>query len=329
MNNNIIPYSIIAKYLADELNDEERILFEKWRAASPENENVLKDLQYQWNGLLPLPESAFQKGKFNTWEKITKEINLGKKSFHLRWIVAAASVAFLLGLSIPYLTKSMSENTVPIAAQTVVVAPSGQKSYTLLPDGTKVWLNSDSKLTYSTSYNTKERLVYLEGEAYFDVVRNEKLSFIVKTGIVDVKVLGTEFNVSAYSTNDIIQVALIRGSIKLESAHNASLLAMLKPGEKAEVKRSGLHCSVLSCDVDTESSWRLNKLCFEGAYVYDVFQKVERWYGVKFNILNENKEYRYWFTLKTESLTELLQLINKITPIEYKIEGEEVTLTYK
>ncbi|WP_102409091.1 FecR family protein [Parabacteroides bouchesdurhonensis] len=329
MDHNEIPYAIIAKYFAGEINEEEGVLLEKWKNASPENEDTLNSLYLQWDGLPPLPESVFQEGKSGTWERILNDIKPDKKIYYIRWTIAAAVAAFLIGLYIPYFTKSFNNDIVNPLSQTVFIAPSGQKSHIILPDGTKVWLNSDSRLTYSTSYNMEDREVYLEGEAYFDVVKSELHRFIVKTDVVDVNVLGTEFNVSAYPENSMVQVFLTRGSVRLESANNASFLTMLKPGEKAEILKSGLRCTVSSCDVDTESSWRLNKLHFEGAYAYDVFKKAERWYGVKFHIENENKEYRYWFTLKTESLTELLQLINKITPIEYEVKGEEVTLKYK
>ena len=82
-------------------------------------------------------------------------------------------------------------------------------------------------------------------------------------------------------------------------------------------------------DAEAYNIWMLNKLQFKGESLYDVFRKIERWYGVKIRLENENPSYSYWFTLKTESLTEMLNLINQITPIDYKINGEEVTIRYK
>ncbi len=184
-------------------------------------------------------------------------------------------------------------------------------------------------MTVPVDFSKKRRLVKLEGEAYFDVVHDENNKFIVNTGTVNVLVHGTSFSVTDYPTDSFISVALEKGSVSVETSREHDLLTRLVPGQKLLIAKSDISWNVSAFDAEAYNIWMLNKLQFKGESLYDVFRKIERWYGVKIRLENENPSYSYWFTLKTESLTEMLNLINQITPIDYKINGEEVTIRYK
>ena len=330
-----IPYTLLAKYFANQSSENETEDVRQWREQSPENERTFTDLQNEWNEIHANKTLFVVPDKTKVWNTIVQRISktvqpvIYTKNTLYRAVAIAASIALLVGLSASFLLSGLNSFETGSVAENVIIAPIGQKSQLQLPDGSKVWLNSGSKLTYATNFSLSQREVNLEGEAFFDVVHDKAHIFIVKAGPVDVKVHGTSFSVSNYKTDAAVSVALVRGSVSVEASGDHELLAELMPGQKAEVVRSSENCTVSAFDAESHNVWMLNKLQFKGEAVYDVFKKVERWYGVKVRLVNEDPAYCYWFTLKTESLTELLNLINKITPIDYTVNGEEVTIRYK
>lgn len=336
MNEQHIPYELLAKCFARQCSPAEQEEAERWRKEKPEHERVFSQLQEQWERI-HLDTSAYViPDKAVVWKNIQREIHhkakqlpLYTRSLLIRITGIAAVFALIVGFSLSFLFKGGEGSWVASRFENVVMAPSGQKSQLILPDGTQVWLNSGSCLSYNYEFNTRDRVVNLEGEAYFDVKKDQRHPFVVKTGAVDVKVLGTSFNVQAYADEEDVRVALLRGKVSLLSATDQDLLTYLSPGQEATVSKNSLSCQVESCDAELESSWHQNVLKFDGVSASEVWKKLERWYGVHVTLLNTKPTNLYWFTVKTESLTELLEMINKITPIEYKLNGEEVTIRYK
>lgn len=245
----------------------------------------------------------------------------------LVWVVsAAASVALIIGLSIPYLTK----NTVTIPpAKVLVESPRGEKSKVYLPDGTLVWLNSGSQLVYYTDFNSKNRKVLLQGEAFFDVSENKELPFDVYANDLKIEVLGTSFNVNSYNEEKNTVISLLEGQVAVMTAQDDKLLSKIHPQQKIVVDKTTNNYELLSCDADMDGIWRYGQLKINNDPMSQVIAKMERWYGVNINLEGKQRSERYWLTIKTESLTEILELINKITPISYYIKGEEVTIRYK
>ncbi len=331
-----IPHTLLAKHFVNQTSVEESKEVRRWRAQSPENEKLYQEYLHEWEiahadfSRFVLPDSD------KMWGNILSRINepvktiLYTKKKLYKAIAVAASIALLVGLSFSvWLSAYYRSDGNYLAAEAVFIVPSGQKSQLILPDGTKVWMNSDSKLTYPVDFSKKRRLVKLEGEAYFDVVHDENKKFIVNTSTVNVLVHGTSFSVTDYPADSFISVALDKGSVSVETSRERDLLTRLVPGQKVQIAKSDISWNVSAFDAEAYNIWMLNKLQFKGESLYDVFRKIERWYGVKIRLENENPSYSYWFTLKTESLTEMLNLINQITPIDYKINGEEVTIRYK
>ncbi|GHT31902.1 anti-sigma factor [Bacteroidia bacterium] len=253
------------------------------------------------------------------------EVSFYSRTLQIRVLGIVAVIALVAGFCLSFLFYNNNDKPQAMA----VFSPSGQKTQLLLPDGTHVWLNGESSLTYPSDYNVDNRMVKLEGEAFFDVSQSKDIPFIVEANNVHVKVHGTMFNVKAYPSDKEITVALQKGSVSLLSASTGELITYLKPDEIAVVEKLNLAYEVLSCDAASENIWHLNKLSFDNILAYEVWKKLERWYGVHIDVKNVKPELTYRFTIKTESLTELLSLINRITPIEYKLNGEEVTVKYK
>lgn len=336
MNERQIPYELLAKYLSRQCTQAELEEVNRWLNEDAEHPLLLEKLKRQWEAVQVDASVFVIPDKAAVWNKVqarirdkAKQIPMYSRSLLIRVSSVAAAIALVLGFSLSFLLNNQKEFWQASQFENVVMAPPGQKTQLVLPDGTLVWLNSGSRLSYNYQYSTQDRIVNLEGEAFFDVQKDTQYPFIVKTGAVDVKVHGTAFNVSAYADEEDIIVALLQGEVSLLSAADQKLLTYLSPDQEATVSKRSLLCRVESCDAEIEASWHHNLLKFDGASVVEVWKKLERWYGVDITLSNVDTSKAYWFTIKTESLTELLEMINKITPIEYKLNGKEVTIRYK
>lgn len=336
MNERQIPYELLAKYLSRQCTQAELEEVNRWLNEDAEHPLLLEKLKRQWEAVQVDASVFVIPDKAAVWNKVqarirdkAKQIPMYSRSLLIRVSSVAAAIALVLGFSLSFLLNDQKESWQASQFENVVMAPPGQKTQLVLPDGTLVWLNSGSRLSYNYQYSTQDRVVNLEGEAFFDVKKDTQYPFIVKTGAVDVKVHGTAFNVSAYTDEENVMVALLRGKVSLLSAADQHVLTYLSPDQIATVSKNNLSCQVESCDAEIESSWHHNLLKFDGIPADEVWKKLERWYGVDITLSNIDPSRAYWFTVKTESLTELLEMINKITPIEYKLNGKEVTIRYK
>ena len=162
---------------------------------------------------------------------------------------------------------------------TITIRRSGEYKL-VLSDGTKVWLNSASKLKYPVALTGGQRKVFLEGEAYFQVARNEKSPFIVKSSCMAIKVLGTEFNVSAYSEDSVIQTTLVRGSVEVSSERGGQSV-VLHPGEQSVLNRQDYSLSVCTVDVSYAMAWKEGRLRFKEKPLSEVMKVISRWYDVE------------------------------------------------
>lgn len=337
---NKIPHIIITKYLLGEANADEMAALNSWREMSSENEAVFQE--YREIQTIAASDKARIPDKETIWKRLTAQIernpkeekterNLKTTKTYNRPLVVriasiAAAIALVIGFSLSYFRPAKVD---PSANEITVRAPGGQKSEIVLPDGTSIWLNSGSALTYNADYGTGNRTVRLEGEAFFDVTHNDKKIFEVLTGDIRVQVHGTAFGVKAYKEEESVGVSLLRGHVTVHSTSSKRLLADLKPDQKAVITKNTLTCSIEDCNAETENIWRYGKLKIEGAPISEVIDKISRWYGIDMSVQGNVGNEKYWFTIKTESLTEMLNLIDRITPIHYTINGEEVTIQYK
>ncbi len=326
-----VPYELIARCLAGECSPAEQAQLQEWRALDARNEELMRELSDEWQ----LTESRWRgpvvyPDRERVWNAIADRMEVSKRRFTKRfmWTVAsvAASVVLLLGISVKYLLKSdVAESEV----YSSVCSPVGKKMQLLLNDGTRVWLNSGSKLDYSLRYGKTDRKLKLAGEAYFDVKKNAQLKFVVQTGAVNVVVHGTAFNVRAYGAEPDVAVSLVRGSVEVAATEDNQSLALLVPGERVVVNKSNLTHTVAKCNAGLDAIWRMEKLRFDGASITDVAEKLSKWYGIDIIVTDSNRFQKYWFTVKSESLTEILASMNRLHPIEYTIAANRVEMKSK
>jgi ferric-dicitrate binding protein FerR (iron transport regulator) len=190
-----------------------------------------------------------------------------------------------------------------------------------------MWLNSGSSISYNNKFGETDRTVVLKGEAFFDVTKNKDIKFIVKTGTVNVVVHGTAFNVKSYLSDQEISVSLLRGSVDVVSSSDNKSLALLSPGERFVVEKLNLNSKVQKCDASLDGIWRLEKLKFEGATITEVAEKLGKWYGIDIAVKDTNKFQKYWFTVKSESINDILKSMNGLHPIKYSISGDNVVIS--
>lgn len=209
-----------------------------------------------------------------------------------------------------------------------IMTESGQKTHLILPDGSEVWLNSLSSLSYPSDFGMKHRTVRLTGEGYFEITKDETKTFHVETGNVNIVVHGTKFNVTAHADAPMTRISLVEGSISVEDKEHHSLV-MLIPDQTLQVNNDDLQFDIINENTRLVALWSENKCRVENASAEEMFKKIGYWYGLNIRLENNNTKYNYGFTIKEESFREFLELINELTPLEYHINGEEVTIRYK
>lgn len=248
----------------------------------------------------------------------------------LGWLRYAAVVVALV--TVGYLSFKGGQSNVESALGDIVVeAPQGSRTQMTLPDGSKVWLNAGSRISYSQGFSLVDRLVRLVGEGYFEVARNEQLPFSVKSENVEVKVLGTKFNFRDYPDDAEAIVSLAEGSVAMNSLRHPSAGELLKPGQRATVCKQTGRISVEDYEVAKSVYWTNGHLIFDGEPLADIVKDLERSYNVKVTIASEELlKLRFYgdFVRQEQSLGEVLDALKATGKIKYKIKGREVRLYY-
>lgn len=208
-----------------------------------------------------------------------------------------------------------------------LVIPRGGEFSLTLSDGTEVYMNADSKLRFPTKFGRNERVVELEGEAYFQVARNEKSPFIVKVASMEIEVLGTEFNVSAYPEDAVIQTTLVRGSVEVSSEKSGESV-ILHPGEQSALNRENNSLNVSTVDVSYVMAWKEGRLRFKEKPLREVMKIISRWYDVEVVYEDEEvKDYPFGCNFNRHATIEpLLKVFEATGTIETRIDGRKILI---
>lgn len=242
-----------------------------------------------------------------------------------QWLSYAAAVVLLAVLvTFVYRYKSGAGGAADYSSQTYkVLVDKGQRASILLPDGTRVWLNSHTELTYNGDYGKKNREVVLSGEGYFEVAKDSVSPFIVKAGEMEIEALGTAFNVKAYAEDKESTATLFEGKVRTSVGENEVLL---KPNESVCVNKVSRKMAVSAEFADYARMWKDNELVFRGETMEEVAVMLDRLYNVKVQFASERvKHYRFSGVIKNNSLENVVELISLTAPIVYrKVSGNIV-----
>lgn len=216
----------------------------------------------------------------------------------------------------------------PAASDMIVSVGSGERVSIVLPDGTKVNLNSETKLSYNVNdFNRKFREVSMGGEAYFEVAKNEKVPFIIKTNSMDVKVLGTVFNLQARDEELTTEINLIEGKVALK-AGNTQQEVLLFANQRAVLDKRTGSIKVFKDNPATAAPWLKGELVFHATPIRQVIRAIERSYGVSIQLTQNNLPDNDLFTgtFSTDNLQETLEILKMHYKFDYRINGKQVAI---
>ena len=209
--------------------------------------------------------------------------------------------------------------------------PYGKTFHLVLSDGTKIHLNAGSSLKYPVKFiHGKERQVFLEGEAFFDVAKDAKHPFIVNSNKLNIRVLGTSFNINSYPEDDNINTVLVEGSVSIypeDESYKNNTSSLLKPGYKASWNKNKKEINLDKVDTNIYTAWTKGKLIFLDMPFKNIRKKLERKYNVKIinnNEILENNTYNAVFDIET--IEQVLETLNENFPIEYKIIENQIII---
>ncbi|HKG07718.1 MAG TPA: FecR domain-containing protein [Pedobacter sp.] len=207
-----------------------------------------------------------------------------------------------------------------------ITTPKGGQYKIVLPDGTNVFLNAASSLVYPASFQGAERLVTLNGEAYFEVAKKMNMPFIVKSGQQTVEVLGTHFNINAYDDENVIRTTLTEGSVKVSSATASS---MISPGQQAVLSKNG-NGAIIKRNVSTEkeTAWKNGLFSFEGDDIKSVMRSISRWYNVEVSYRGDLSDIEFTGEIfRTAKLSEVYKIL-ELNNIHFDVEGKKIIVSY-
>ena len=245
-----------------------------------------------------------------------------RRKFYL-WFARVASVILLLlmtGLSVHYYTMSQM-----IMPDMIVSVEKGQKANVVLPDGSKVWVNSDSRLSYGSRFNQKERVLSLEGEAYFEVTPDKDRPFIVETDELAVRALGTSFNVKSYEEEKDVSTVLMTGKVEVTSDYDR---LVLNPNERIVFNKQTGHMEKSTVENTGDYiNWKYNALTFNGETFENIVHTLERYYNTRIVFESETlKKYRFTGTPGNTSLESILQILSLTSPLSYEVRDSMIIL---
>lgn len=350
---------LLSRKLSGEATPEELQRLGEWIRDNPQDHYMIESVQLYWHNT-PVPD-FFNISDNAHFERILNKAETavvplyglqktGKKyrPVWLKWTAAAVFTGFVVVAALMFNQQQLQRGD---GAKNDIVTTRGTKSKIILPDGTQVWLNADTRLNFDKKFNGPLREVYLEGEAFFDVAKNKDRPFIVHTSDIDIRVLGTAFNVKSYKEEATIEATLIHGSIQVTRQKECIPKIILSPNEKLVFKKfigkevalpdnqpvikqreaqylvskigvnAGNDSSIL------ETAWIHNRLLFDGDSFGELAIKMERWFDVQIKF--ESKEvanYRLRGAFEDETIGEALKALQQIADFKFIIRDKTVTI---
>ena len=295
---------LLHKYFRGETTEKEENQIVEWVESSVENkEHFLKE------------RMLFDVTLFSDGSNIQRK---PKGHLYLYPLIAiAAMLAIVFVMDLPHMHKPKQQ-----LSQTIRI-PAGQRAQMDLPDGSIVWLNSQTTLTYDENFGKKDRKVTLDGEAYFDVAKDKKRPFIVETGKCNMEVLGTKFNVEGYSDKDDFEVTLMEGSVRVASRIGLGDTLMLKPDSKACLQKDG-RLKVIPVDDYNPYRWKEGLICFRNESFLSIMSDLEKYFGVSIVVENKNV-LKYYFTGKfrqADGIDYALRVLQRDIRFKYERDDE-------
>lgn len=317
---------LLIRLFSGESNPEEKKAIADWLEQSADNKSLYNDLREIWlsSGIQSnADEYDLERAIF----RFRAKVNNGRKNavlnINLRPVTRYAAI-FLLALSLPlsyYLGIHYSSSNDSL---TTITCAYGDKSAIVLPDSSHVYLNSGSKLTFNSNFRNG-RKVELQGEAYFEVTKDRDHPFQVKTTDVDIEVLGTKFNLKAYSEEKTISTTLVEGSVKISSKYQQKIMV---PDEKVTFDKESRKMTVKRIsDASIDTGWKDGRFVFRNETLAELKPRLERWFDVDIVFGDEQvKNRRFTGVLSRESILEAITYFDHSNYVECSIQGNKIII---
>lgn len=350
MNNNRF-LELLAKKKSGVITLSEKAELDRYLENNEDDAAVSHLLDDWYNVTYSFSQSCEQDTVQKILNRLNNKIDAQQKQEHKLkgrnlWIkISAIAAAFIIGFFgyLYYITSDIPVTKSP----NIVSTKKGSKSSIVLPDGTKVWINADTRLSYDESTWGSARDVQLEGEAYFDVVKDIKRPFTVHTNTMDVKVTGTAFNVRAYANEKRTETTLIRGSVEVSLKKKEGKKIILTPNDKLVVPNSYVQSApekeklkqpdseaiqlltIKANIVDSvkETQWTKNRLVFEKETFSDIIPVLERWYDVKIDLKKSALSGKTFSgTFENDSLEDVLESFKFSLGFNYAVQKNKIII---
>lgn len=319
---------ILIRFLTHCCTPEEIEEVDRWIAINQTNADWLFEMERIWSLKDQLRfsdkqeiEMAYARFMSGLQEKNMK-MEADRKRSYLFWMRYAAAVILigLLSANLYFLLKKEPYS------MNMVEVPNGQRVSLTLSDGTKVWLNSHSKFIYPTRFSSKNRDVELEGEGFFEVARNEKVPFIVHADLLQVKVLGTKFNVKVYN-EEPAEITLAEGKVEVATNDNDHKVT-LRPNEQVTYSRKNGLAVNKSVNTSLVRSWTVGEAAYVNEQLIDIVTDLERRFNVHITVKDPELDTEL-FTCRfkeTAKINQVLILLKDTRKLDYKIQGDQIQI---
>jgi transmembrane sensor len=323
------------------------LLFKIWEELPDEDNNIKMNFDL-------ILDKIHHKVNLDQSKKLLEEadqnlIKYNRRKYFVNVLTRVAAILLLplliFGTYMTYRFESVSHGQIFVnQAYNEVFSSEDAITKVALPDGSNVWLNHSSKLKYPAIFRGDFRRVELTGEGYFEVAHNPKIPFVVKAGGIEIKALGTTFNIMAYPDDERIETSLINGLVELQrKSPDGKVIPLLKmkPTDLAIFQKSNNEISMRTIDDDRYFSWKDGKLIFNKEPIDKVAKKLSRWYNVDIETKDpELLDITYTATFVHETLPQVMELLTLMSPVNYSISNRKeispgtfskrkVTLTYR
>jgi ferric-dicitrate binding protein FerR (iron transport regulator) len=300
---------LIIRYLQDDITDDERKFIADWIAESETNKTYFNDVKNLWNtsgNVIDFDQINVdeQWEKFKSSTIITKNKKQKSNSIYLK---IAASIVVLLGLSF-YVNSLLN-------AEITLMAKAGTENKFLLPDGSTVWLNNGSQLTYKKDFEGDSRELHLQGEGFFEVTKNNNKPFIVNTNATQTKVLGTSFNLKNDLKTKEVELVLVTGNVEFSSETHKEILV---PGDRVKATVNGELVKEINKSPNF-LSWKSGVLTFDKTFMHQVVKDIQSHYHKQLIIDNQELvNCTLTTTFNNESFEDVLETLKILFDLTYK-----------
>jgi len=308
--------NLIQKKLTKSLTSKDEIIFDKWINESKKNKSEFQKLQSVWESLHPVvtPNLDLAQVKSNFWERVSVR-QISTVGFQFPWYRMAAAVLLLLVSSFLLLNYWYDDQVVLEATETIVEAE--------LPDGSKIWLYNDSRLTYNENFGQDNRDLRLEGLAFFEVTKDKTKPFIITCQDGTVKVLGTSFEVESYKSNATAEVSVITGEVAVSFKQDSSLV-LLHKGDKIIYRRSNNSLSKNTISKN-ELAWKTGTLVFDETPINEALKALSEYFHKSFTLQNQGN-CKITTTFSDPTLTEVIDELTFLLGADIDLQDHQVII---